>query len=233
MNILQRTWNLLVGKTERKLEDLEWNNPEVVYDKALAKKRQYLEELLDAVAQFETSVSASRAKMAKLNMEREKLEKSLRGAMKNESMQDGPTIVRLLEEREKEITEHRALLEKDEKDLHGIKRELKQAHAEVERFKGERDRELAKIKALKTKEQVEQALSGIGEAPEMQSLARLRERQKKEEKRRELFRELNESKILDAERTEDEYVEKFRNLCKGQSSGEELPIKQEKEVLLA
>jgi phage shock protein A len=223
----------MVGKTERKLEDLEWNNPEVVYDKALAKKRQYFDELLDAVSQFETSVSASRDKMAKLNLKREKLEKSLRGAMENESIQDGPTIVRLLEQTEKEITEHRALLDKDEKDLHGIKRELKEAHAEVERFKGERDRELAKIKALKTKEQVEQALSGIGEAPEMQSLARLRERQKKEERRSELFRELNESKILDTERTEDEYVEKFRNLCKGQSWCGEISIKQEKEVLVA
>ena len=233
MNILRRTWNLIVGKTERKLEDLEWNNPEVVYDKALAKKRQCFEELLGAVAQYETSVSASRDKMAKLNLDRENLEKSLRGAMENESIKDGPAIVKLLEEKEKEITEHRTLLEEDEKDLLGIKRELKEAHAEVERFKGERDRELAKIKALKTKEQVEQALSGIGEAPELQSLARLRERQKKEEKRRELFRELNESKTLDTERTEDEYVEKFRNLCKGQSSGEEISIKQEKEVLLA
>jgi phage shock protein A len=233
MNILNRTWNLIMGKTERKLEDLEWNNPEVVYDNALAKKRQCFEELLDAVAQFETSVSASREKMAKLNLDREQLENALRGARATESMKDGPAIVKLLEKKEEEISEHRALLEQDEKDLQGIKAELEQAHAEVERFEAESDRELAKIKALKTKEQVEQALAGIGKEPELQSLARLRDRQKKEENRLKLFRELNESKTLNTERTEDEYVEKFRNLCREQSSVGEIFVKEEKAVLLA
>ena len=36
MNILKRIWNVITGKPERKTEDLEWKNAEIVYDKALA-----------------------------------------------------------------------------------------------------------------------------------------------------------------------------------------------------
>ncbi|MEB3198496.1 MAG: PspA/IM30 family protein [Candidatus Sericytochromatia bacterium] len=175
MGFFARFLNVFKGFFSVWVEDLEKDNPEIVYQQAINERVTQHQKLLGAVA----SIVTLRNKLSRdLQAQRKALEEVT--AQIPVAVQQGEEeAALLLIERKNQLT---AELAETERELKEVTQQADEAKAglvsfqgEIEKLKAERDRMLAKREHARARLKIQEQLSGLSTAAETRALAAVRE----------------------------------------------------------
>jgi len=191
MGLFRRLWHVLAGKGEQKVREVEWHNPETVYDRALERKKKQAGQFLEAVAAYGAAI-ANRQDHLRRNLERlGKVELQLRVAINKKDREKGPKLLQFKESLQGMVDTEASHLERDQQQLFGLREKLHKAKFDLENFETQRHCEVAQINALQARNAAQELYSNIFAQDEDPALVAVRKRLATEYQQTILVDELN------------------------------------------
>lgn len=155
MGLFSRLYSLVRGSFSKTVKDWEWRSPETVLEEAENQKRRRVTELIDALSRFRTALDLRRERIKKMLVDLQTVEDRLAIAVDRKDMRNGPELLRQQRQLSDQIRIDQGELDTDIQRQSALEAALKAVRDDIERFRVQRHRITAEIRALQAQRQAQ------------------------------------------------------------------------------
>jgi phage shock protein A len=172
--LFQRIINLFKSLIFKKVEDIEAQNPEAVYNAAIREYDNQLNTAEHDAARIVRVRKANEAKFKEIEGKLRDVNQALLGAAKRSDTALGATLMQQKNQLEADFASIKTELEKTSQEAEKVKNDILRLQAERDRTEDERDMKLGQLASAKTRIDMRQARKERSQNPALQALTNVR-----------------------------------------------------------
>lgn len=191
MGLFRRLSTLVRGIFSKRVRNLEWRAPDVVFEEAYRSKRLKAHQLVAAVGDYSADLERQRDTLRRNVLQLEQVERQLEIAQKRCDHANGPTLLGRQRHLTVRVEQGRQALFEGEKRLAGLKQAAHATKNAVDEFDAKRHEMLARIRVLQAQRATRSIISDFFADSDDLATQSLVDRLQSEQHRMELEAEIN------------------------------------------